>query len=101
VAPSGNIPLIDLSSSLEEGDFFVDTSWDEDFARQLFRYLNHDILELPDDGKVIILSNSDEEEDVCEETTTDAAAAPSTVVKSSTPAVSIADANEDLGYNAR
>jgi hypothetical protein len=33
VAPSGNILVIDLSSSLEEGDFFVDTSWDEDFAR--------------------------------------------------------------------
>jgi hypothetical protein len=46
---------------------------------------------------VIILNNSDEEEDVCEETTTDAAAAPSTAVKSSTPAVSIADTNEDPG----
>jgi hypothetical protein len=46
---------------------------------------------------VIGLSNSNEEKEAREETTADAEAAPSVVMKSSTPASSIADDDEDLG----
>jgi hypothetical protein len=46
---------------------------------------------------VIILSDSDEEEKVREETTTNTKATSSTAVKSSTPAPTTVDANEDLG----
>jgi hypothetical protein len=62
----------------------------------LFGDLNCDLLGLPGDGNVIILSDSDEEEEVREKTTADAEVAPSAAVKSSTPASSTADANEDL-----
>jgi hypothetical protein len=45
---------------------------------------------------VIILSNSDEEEEVHEENATNAKAASSIAVKSSTPAPSAIDTDEDL-----
>jgi hypothetical protein len=54
--------VVDLSSSSDEEDFIVDTSWDAEFARRLFGDLNRDVLGPPDNGKVIILSDSDEEE---------------------------------------
>jgi hypothetical protein len=95
--PSGNIVVIDLSSSSDEEDFFADTSRDVEFARRLFGDLNCDLLRPPGDGKVIVLSNSDEEEEAHEETTTDADATSSTIVKSSTLVASTANADEDRG----
>jgi hypothetical protein len=95
--PSGTILVIELSSSLDEEDFFTDASWDAEFARRLFGDLNHDLLGLPSDGMVIVLSDFDEEEEVREETAANADAASSDVVKSSTPAASVTDADEDSG----
>jgi hypothetical protein len=91
--PSKNIPVIDLSSSSNEEDFFTDISQDAELASQLFGNL----LRLPDKGKVIVLSDFDEEEEVREDTTTDANFTPSTTVKSLTPATSAVDVDEDLG----
>jgi hypothetical protein len=93
--PSRNILVIELSSCSNEEDFFADTSQDAEFARRLFGNLNRDLLGPPDDGKVIVLNDSDEEEEVHEDTTADTDAAPSAIVKSSTPAASTADADED------
>jgi hypothetical protein len=93
--PSGNIPVIELSSSSSEEDFFTDTTRDAKFTRWMFGDLNCDLLRPPSDGKVIVLSDSDEEEEADEETTTDVEAAPSAAVKSSTPASSATDADED------
>jgi hypothetical protein len=93
--PSRNIPVIDLSSSSDEEDFFTDTSWDAEFARRLFGDLNHDLLGLPGDGKVIVLSDSDEEDEVHEDTAVDADVAPSAATKSSTLAASTTDVDED------
>jgi hypothetical protein len=49
----------------------VDTSHDEEFARKLFGDLNHDILESPGDGKIIIIDDSDDDDEAQEEGTTD------------------------------
>jgi hypothetical protein len=57
--------VVDLSS--DEGDFFLDTSWDEEFTRKLFGDLDRSLLGLPNDGNVIILNDFDEEEEVHEE----------------------------------
>jgi hypothetical protein len=107
--------VIDLSSSLDEEDSFADTSRDIEFAQQLYGKLKHDFLGLPGDGKIIIPNDSDEgKEEVREEKSTDAEdAAASTAVnpistastdddgalaeKSSTPATSPANSNEDSG----
>jgi hypothetical protein len=72
--------VIDLSSSLDEEDFFAHTSRDAEFTRQLFGDLSRDLLGPPNDGKVIILNDSNEEEEAHEETAADAVAAPSVVV---------------------
>jgi hypothetical protein len=81
--------MIELSSSLNEEDFFVDTARDAEFARRLFGNLNRDLLRPPDDGKVIVLNDSNEEEEAREKTVADVEAAP--------PASSAANADEDLG----
>jgi hypothetical protein len=94
--PSRNIPVIELSCSSNEG-LFADIARDAEFAKRLSGDLNSDLLGPPDDNKVIGLSNSNEEKEAREETTADAEAAPSAVMKSSTPASSIADDDEDLG----
>jgi hypothetical protein len=90
--PSRNILVIDLSSSSDQEDFFVDTSRDGEFARRLFG----DLLVPSGDGKVILLSDSNEEEEEREETNIDADAAPYAAVKYSTLAASTADVDEDL-----
>jgi hypothetical protein len=94
--PSGNIPVIDLSSSSDVEDLLADTSRDAEFTRQLFGDLNRDVLGPPGDSKVIILSDSDEKEEVHEETAIDANATPSVAEKSLTIATSAAD-DEDPG----
>jgi hypothetical protein len=81
--PSENIPVIELSSSSDEEDFFADTARDAEFTRWMFGDLNRDLLGPLGDDKVIILSDSDEEGEAREETTTDAKATPSAAVKSS------------------
>jgi hypothetical protein len=58
-------PVVDLSLSSDEGDLIADVSWDEEFARRLFGELNHDLLGLLGDGKIIILSDSDEKKRRC------------------------------------
>jgi hypothetical protein len=80
--PSGNILVIELSSSSDEEDFFADTAWDTEFTRQLFCDLNRDLLGPSVNGKVIVLNDSDEEEEAHEETTTDADATSFATVKS-------------------
>jgi hypothetical protein len=94
---SGNILVIELSSSSDEEDFFAAIARDAEFARRLFGNLNRDLLRPPDDGKVIVLSDSDDEEEAHEETAADAEATPSSAVKSLTPASSTVDADEDPG----
>jgi hypothetical protein len=41
---SGKTPVVDLSSSSDEGDLIADVSQDEEFARNFFDDLNHDVL---------------------------------------------------------
>jgi hypothetical protein len=94
--PSGNILVIELSSSSNEENFFAATARDTEFARRLFGDLNRDLLRPPGDDKVIVLSDFDKEEEAREETT-DAEVAPYAVVKSSTPASSTANVDEDPG----
>jgi hypothetical protein len=91
--------VIEISSySDEEEDFFADIARGAEFAKRLFGELNRDLLGLPGDGKVNVISDSDEEEEARVETITDVEATPSTVAgKSSTPASSAADADEDSG----
>jgi hypothetical protein len=113
--PSGKAPVIDLSSSSDEEDFFADTSRNFEFAQRLYGELNHDFLGLPGDDKIIILSDSNEEkEEVREEKSTSAEdVAASTAVnlastastddagapteKPSTLAASTTNADEDPG----
>jgi hypothetical protein len=93
--PSGNIRVIELSSSSGEVGFFVDISRDAEFTKRLFGNLNRDLLRPPGDSKVIVLNDFDEEEEVREESAANVEAVSSTIVKSSTPAPSAADADED------
>jgi hypothetical protein len=111
--PSWKAPVIDLSSSSDEEDFIADTSRDFEFAQWLYGELNRGFLGLSDDSKIIILSDSNEEkEEVHEEksfgpkdaaafavvnptSTTSASDAGAPVEKSSTPAASPTDADED------
>jgi hypothetical protein len=88
---SGNVLVIDLSSSSDEEDFIANILWDAKITSWLFGDLNCNVLEPLGDGKVIILSDSNEEEEAREETTADADAMPSATKKSSTPAASAAD----------
>jgi hypothetical protein len=106
--------VIDLSSSSDEENSFIDTSRDFEFAQRLYGELNCDLLWPPGDGKVIILSDSDEEKEEAGEKSTgakdvvaSAAVNPVSTTstddsgtlaeKSSTPAASPADADEDPG----
>jgi hypothetical protein len=91
--PSGIVSVINLSSSMNEEDFIVDTSRDAEFAKRLLGDINRDILGPPDDGKVIILNDFNEEEEVHEETTVDVA--PFATEKSLTLVASAVDADED------
>jgi hypothetical protein len=114
---SGKAPVIDLSSSSGEEDFFTDTSRDFEFAQWLYGELNRGFLGPPDGGKIIILSDFDEEKEEVREkstgaecTTASAAFNPASTAsaddadtpaeKSSTPAASLADADEDHGATA-
>jgi hypothetical protein len=58
---SGKAPVVDLSSSFDEGDLIADVSRDEEFTRRLFGDLNCDFLGPPSDSKIIILSDSNKE----------------------------------------
>jgi hypothetical protein len=97
--PSKKIPVVDLSSSLDEENLIPDTSRDAEFTKRLFSDLNRGLLGPPGDGKIIILSDSDEEEEeVREEDATKAV--PSSIVKSPTPTTFIVDANDaDKGHS--
>jgi hypothetical protein len=48
----------------------VDTSHDEEFAKNLFGDLNRDIIGPPGDGKIIIIDDSDDDNEAQEEGTT-------------------------------
>jgi hypothetical protein len=60
---SRKIPMLEPSS------FIVDTTHDEEIIRKLSGDLNHDILGLSGDGKIIILDDSDDDGEAQEETT--------------------------------
>jgi hypothetical protein len=65
--------VVDLSSSLNEGEPIPDTSCDFEFTQCLFSELNRPLLGPPDDDKIIILSDSNKEkEEVHEEKSTSA-----------------------------
>jgi hypothetical protein len=66
---SGKVSMIDLSLSSDEENFIADTSRDVEFTNKLFGDLNHDILGLPGDGKVIVLDDFDEEKEAQKEKT--------------------------------
>jgi hypothetical protein len=85
--------VVNLSSSLDDGDLIADVSRDEEFTRRLFGNLNRDILGPPDDGKIIILSNSNEEKEVHEEKIVDAEDVPSSAARSPAPTASTDDAD--------
>jgi hypothetical protein len=63
--------VVDLSSSLDEGEPIPDISRDFEFSQCLFSELNRSLLGPPGDGKIIILSN-EEKEEVREEKSTSA-----------------------------
>jgi hypothetical protein len=66
--PSEKAPVIDLSSSSDEGNIVADTSHDFEFTQRLYSELNRGFLGSLGDNKIIILSDSDEEkEEVREE----------------------------------
>jgi hypothetical protein len=91
---SGKAPVVDLSSSSDEGDLITDVSWDEEFSRRLCGDLNRDFLGLPGDGKIIILSDSnEEEEEVHEEKPANTKAVPCSAARSLAPTTSIDDAD--------
>jgi hypothetical protein len=90
--PSEGILVVDLS--FEEEDAFPDTSWDEELARKLFSDHNCGLLGSFDDDNIIVLSDFDEEEEVHEEDVVDAEVAQPSVVNSSVPTVSAADADD-------
>jgi hypothetical protein len=92
--PSENVPVVDLSSSLDEKCLIPDISRDEEFIRRLFGNFNRAVLGPPGNDKVIILSNSDEEEEVREEDVANAEATPSSTVKSPAPTASADDADK-------
>jgi hypothetical protein len=111
--PSETAPVVDLSSPQGEENPTHDIACDFEFAQRLFGELNFSLLGPPDDGKVIILSDSNEEEEEAHEEKSvgaeDAAASAAinlvstasvddidtSIEKSSTPAVSLADANNN------
>jgi hypothetical protein len=62
---SGVTPVSGVSSLI------VDTSRDEEFARNLFGELNRDLLGPPGDGKIIIIDDSNDNDTAQEEGTTD------------------------------
>jgi hypothetical protein len=91
---SERAPVVDLSSSSDEGGLIADVLRDEAFVGRLFGDLNHDVLGPPSDGRIIILSNSDEEEELHEEKSIDAKTVPSSIVRSpaSTASTDVDDA---------
>jgi hypothetical protein len=89
---SEKTPTINLSSSLDEENFIVDTSHDAKFIKKLFGDLNCDILGSPGDDKIIILDDSDEENEAHEEKTVDIE---STIASASTDLASSAPTNAD------
>jgi hypothetical protein len=97
---SGKAPVVNLSSSSDEGDLIANISWDEAFVRRLYGDLNCDVVGPPNDGKIIILSDSDEEEGMREENATDVKAAPSSVVRSLASTASANDADGTYKSNA-
>jgi hypothetical protein len=86
-------PVVDLSSSSDEGDLIVDVLRDEEYTRRFFGDINRDVLGPPDDDKIIILNDSDEQEEVCEKKAADTEAMPSSAARSSAPTVSTVDAD--------
>jgi hypothetical protein len=64
---SEKTPMIDLSSSSDEGNFIAYTSRDVELIKKNFGELNRDILKPPGDSKIIVLDDSDEENEAQEE----------------------------------
>jgi hypothetical protein len=92
--PSEPVPVVDLTLSSGEEDSVTDTSRDKEFARKLFSDLNHDILGLPGDGKIIIISDSDDEDETHEDATINTEVAPPSAANSADSPTSASDADE-------
>jgi hypothetical protein len=84
--------VVDLS--FDEEEIFINTTWDQEFARRLFSELNRELLRPPSNGNIIILSDSDAREEVREEITANTEAALPSVVNSPAPSISAADADD-------
>jgi hypothetical protein len=113
--PFGIALVVDLSSPSDREEPIHDSTRDFEFTQRLFGELNCDLLGPPNDDNVIILSDFDEEKEEAHEEelvgTEDVAASiainpvstastddiGTPAERSSTPAASPADANNDLG----
>jgi hypothetical protein len=90
---SRKIPMLDPSS------FIVDTSHDEELARNLFGDLNHDILGPPGDSKIIVLDDSDDDSEAQEEETTDIESTTAPVSADDAPTEARIGNSDDQGPN--
>jgi hypothetical protein len=76
-----------------------DTSRDEKINIKLFGDLNHDILEPPGDGRIIILDDSDNEGEAQEETTAEIESSVAPASTNDAPVEARIDNSDDQGPN--
>jgi hypothetical protein len=96
---SKTTPMIDLSSSLDEENFIVDTLHDAELIKKLFGDLNRGILRPPGDDKIIVLDDSDDETEAQEEKT--AGMEPSVAPTYADPALSAPTNADDAPAGAK
>jgi hypothetical protein len=77
----------------------ADTSRDEKINIKLFGDLNHDILEPPGDGRIIILDDSDNEGEAQEETTAEIESSVAPASTNDAPVEARIDNSDDQGPN--
>ncbi len=84
---------------IDPSSFIVDTSRDEELTRKLFGDLNHDILEPPGDGRIIILYDSDDDGEAQEETTAEIESSVAPASTNDAPVEARIDNSDDQGPN--
>jgi hypothetical protein len=77
----------------------ADTSRDEKINIKLFGDLNHDILEPPGDGRIIILDDSDDDGEAQEETTAEIESSVAPASTNDAPVEARIDNSDDQGPN--
>jgi hypothetical protein len=77
----------------------ADTSRDEKINIKLFGDLNHDILEPPGDGRIIILDDSDDDGEAQEETTAEIESSVASASTNDAPVEVRIDNSDDQGPN--